>query len=165
LTAHGAPVLVITCMAEPWWTRKVRPGDRRSGQWLTAEYEVIDSAAWHRRGACLYTLTGADGNVRYVGISVNRLKDRWRTSPAREVGTNRDLDNRLFHSQCWRWLMVETETNTAARFELRAVSAEALAELTGYPDAYDQLVRRVELELIGQQSATFAPWNGRQPTR
>lgn len=102
VAALSAPVLVITGMAEPWWTRKVKPGDRRGRPWLSAEKKVIDDAAWDRRGACLYMLTGPDDNVRYVGISVNRLKDRWRMSPAREVDTLLDLpEGRLFHSQCW----------------------------------------------------------------
>ena len=46
-------------------------------------------------------LSTIHGELKYVGISVNRIKDRWRSSPAydvNEVSLNR---NEMFHSQCW----------------------------------------------------------------
>lgn len=61
--------------------------------------------------------------------------------------------------------MEEYDADPAARFEVRVVDAETLAELTGYAGTPQEIVVRVERELIGQQTATFAPWNGRRRSR
>src|SRR3954462_13206951 len=58
------------------------PADGRRGPWLSAKYEILNRPLWERRSPCLYLVGASDGALRYVGISRNRLKDRWRVSPA-----------------------------------------------------------------------------------
>lgn len=50
----------------------------------------------------VYILCDTHQNIlHYVGLSVNRLADRWRSSPAFDSDLNSLGRNELFHSQCW----------------------------------------------------------------
>jgi hypothetical protein len=67
-------------------------------------------------------VVGDDQVIRYVGISRNRVADRWRLSPALDAETNQPLlQNQLFHSQCWAHLQRE-----AGRYEVRCISGDDL---------------------------------------
>lgn len=51
--------------------------------------------------ACIYFVTNHLEELKYVGRSVNKLKDRWRTSPAYDAKKNSLKRKELYHSQCW----------------------------------------------------------------
>ena len=63
------------------WKRNVAKGGR-IGPWLQARYEILNPRVWAAKTPCLYLVAGSDQVIRYAGISRNRLKDRWRESPA-----------------------------------------------------------------------------------
>ncbi len=93
------PVLNINGFNNSEWYRK--PRDSRKGPWLQGRYEVIDEKLWRERKPCLYFLTKDNGELKYVGISVNKIKDRWRTSPAYDANEKPLNRREMFHSQCW----------------------------------------------------------------
>ena len=45
--------------------------------------------------------------TKYVGISANRLKDRWRLSPSYDSNLSPLKKRELFHSQCWPKICAE----------------------------------------------------------
>ena len=103
----ATPVIRIHGVGGKLWKRNVAKGSR-IGPWLQARYEIIDALAWRDRQPCLYLVCGSDSNIRYVGISRNGLKHRWRTSPAFDAETLERLSvNQLFHSQCWKHIEAE----------------------------------------------------------
>ena len=126
---------------------------------------MLNERAWHAQGACLYLVAGGDRKIRYVGISRNGLKHRWRTSPAFCATTTQRLPlNQLFHSQCWKPLEREAEASPGASFEVRSIGADALADVLeriGGPLAGflplrshgERLVASVERWLCNHQSA------------
>ena len=93
------PVISINGFNDLEWYRK--PKGSRKGPWLQCRYEVIDEKLWREVKPCLYFLTKDNGDLKYVGISVNKIKDRWRTSPAYDVNEKFLHRRELFHSQCW----------------------------------------------------------------
>ena len=100
IASHATPVLKISAVGGRLWKRNVAKG-ARIGPWLQGAYDVLDSEAWQSKGACLYLVMSKDAAIRYVGISRNGLKHRWRTSPAYDAETmDRLSQNQLFHSQC-----------------------------------------------------------------
>lgn len=152
------------------WKRGVAKG-ARIGPWLQAEYEVVDQKEWQSKGACLYLVSGSDKKIRYVGISRNGLKHRWRTSPAYDAETmNRLPENQLFHSQCWKHIEAETKANPQARFEVRSIAASPLLrvlESLGPPlsafvvlrDDGESVVASVERWICNNSSTDLARWN------
>ena len=92
-------VLNITGFNDSEWYRK--PRGSRKGPWLQGRYEVIDEKLWNEKKPCIYFLTKDNGELKYVGISVNRIKDRWRISPAFDKNENPLNRHEMFHSQCW----------------------------------------------------------------
>lgn len=95
----STPVLKIDGFTGDLWYRK--PKDGRKGPWLQGRVEFLNEKRWNTRTPCLYFLLNSSSQMKYVGISVNQLKDRWRMSPAydlNEVSLNR---GEMFHSQCW----------------------------------------------------------------
>lgn len=126
---HAVPVLKISGVGGRRWKRNVAKG-ARIGPWLQGHYDVLNAEAWQSKGACLYLVTGKDLAIRYVGISRNGLKHRWRTSPAYDAETmDRLPQNQLFHSQCWKHIEIESTQNPDSHFEVRVISAEALLNL------------------------------------
>ena len=152
------------------WKRNVAKGGR-IGPWLQAEYEVLDEREWQRKGACLYLVGGRDSRVRYVGISRNGLRHRWRTSPAYDAATMQRLPkNQLFHSQCWKNIELETNSDSRAWFEVRSISLEpllAVLETLGPPlsafaalrDDGESVVATVERWICNNRSPDVARWN------
>ncbi|MDR5755322.1 hypothetical protein QCE48_31755, partial [Caballeronia sp. LZ024] len=103
----ATPVIRIHGIGGGRWKRNVAKG-ARIGPWLQAKYDILDAAVWAAKTPCLYLVAGSDDVIRYVGISRNRLKDRWRTSPAYDADTMIRLpENQLFHSQCWKHIELE----------------------------------------------------------
>src|SRR5690349_4423657 len=90
INGAASVVLKLRGLGGRRWKRNVAKG-ARIGPWLEADYEVVDLKEWLSKGACLYLVSGDDGKIRYVGISRNGLKHRWRTSPAYDAETMRRL--------------------------------------------------------------------------
>lgn len=170
ILAAASVVLKLRGLGGRRWKRDVAKG-ARIGPWLQAEYEVIDQREWQSKGACLYLVSGSDEKIRYVGISRNGLKHRWRTSPAYDAETMRRLpENQLFHSQCWKHIEAETKANPQARFEVRSIAANPLLrvlESLGPPlsafvvlrDDGESVVASVERWICNNSSTDLARWN------
>lgn len=125
----ATPVIRIHAVGGKRWKRNVARG-ARVGPWLQAKYDILNKNVWEARNPCLYLVAGNDGVIRYVGISRNRLKDRWRVSPAYDAETmNRLSDNQLFHSQCWKHVERESAANQNVAFEVRCIDGQALLPL------------------------------------
>lgn len=95
----AAPVLKVAALSGKDWYRK--PKGARHGPWLQSKFEVLDEKLWKRREPCIYFVKDGAGVFRYVGISLNRMKDRWRTSPSYDQDGTKLSTDELFHSQCW----------------------------------------------------------------
>ena len=168
--SKATPVLNIRGIGGKRWKRNVASGGR-IGPWLQAEYSVLDAAIWVRREPSLYLVAGGDSEIRYVGISRNRMKDRWRVSPAYDAQTMVRLpENQLFHSQCWKQIEKETDQNPKATFEVRCIDAATLLPLLesmGPPlSAFSALrgdgegiVAGVERWLCNNKSEQLVSWN------
>lgn len=152
------------------WKRNVAKG-ARIGPWLQGNYEIVNETAWRNKGACLYLVRGSDSIIRYVGISRNGLKHRWRTSPAYDAETMVKLPkNQIFHSQCWKHIELESKTNPIIVFEIRAITAEVLLPIlerigaplsafTALKDDGEGIVAGVERWLCNNSSAQLVSWN------
>jgi hypothetical protein len=163
-------VLKVRGLGGKRWKRNVAKG-ARIGPWLQAEYEVIDQVQWKSKGACLYLVSGSDAKIRYVGISRNGLKHRWRTSPAYDAETMRRLpENQLFHSQCWKHIEAETKSDPQARFEVRSIAANPLLKVlesigpplsafTALRDDGESVVAGIERWICNNSSNDLARWN------
>jgi hypothetical protein len=168
---QAAPlILKLKGLGGKRWKRNVAKG-ARIGPWLQADYEIVDQKEWQRGGACLYLVGASDGGIRYVGISRNGLKHRWRTSPAYDAITMQRLpQNQLFHSQCWKHLEQETISSPSISYEVRSIAAESLLpllETLGPPlsaftvlrDDGESVVASVERWICNHRSAEVARWN------
>lgn len=168
--AAATPVIKIHGVGGKQWTRNVAKGSR-IGPWLRGEYEIIDELAWREKQPCLYLVRGNDSNIRYVGISRNGLKHRWRTSPAFDAETLEKLPaNQLFHSQCWKHIEAESRSAPGSLYEVRVITASKLSSILqqlGAPlsafcalqDDDESLVASVERWLCNHRSPTLAWWN------
>lgn len=121
------PVLTITTVGGRTWYRK--PKNARRGPWLSATYNVIDQALWSRKGPCIYFLIDGDRRLRYVGISLNKLDDRWRTSPAYTEDDVRLQGDELFHSQCWHRLAAANGERTSPPYTVLVLSGREVLDL------------------------------------
>ena len=99
ILAASQPVMRISAIFPEHWYRK--PSGPRRGPWYRCEYEILNQSLWKRHEECIYFVRDDHDQLRYVGISVNRLADRWRSSPAFDENLNSLGRNELFHSQCW----------------------------------------------------------------
>ena len=166
----AAPVLKIHEIGGRRWKRNVAKGGR-IGPWLQARYDILDKRTWEARIPCLYMVAGSDGVIRYVGISRNRMKDRWRESPAIDAETDQPWPERqLFHSQCWKQIEREHVTIPGMTYEVRCINADALLpvlERQGPPlSAFTALrgdgegiVAAVERWLCNHKSEALVSWN------
>lgn len=122
----ATPVIRIHGIGGKRWKRNVAKG-ARIGPWLQAKYDILNRQVWEARKPCLYLVAGNDSVLRYVGISRNRMKDRWRVSPAYDPNTMARLpENQLFHSQCWKHIERETSGRSGATYEVRCITGDAL---------------------------------------
>lgn len=166
-------VLHIHGLAEPRWKRNIakNPNDARIGPWLQAKYTVLNDAAWREKGACLYLVGTNDGHLKYVGISRNGVKHRWRTSPAYDADTMAKLpEKQLFHSQCWRHIEAAALRQPGLSVEVRSIQFAALAEvlshlgppLSGFlalGDDGEGVCAAVERWLCNRSEGEFLSWN------
>ncbi|MDP1912319.1 hypothetical protein [Brevundimonas sp.] len=167
----ATPVLRIHGLGGSRWKRNVPESDARRGPWLQARYEVINETAWRAKGACLYLVAGGNAKIRYVGISRNGVKHRWRTSPAYDILTGQRLPvDQLFHSQCWKHIEREAASAADANFEVRCIEANTLVtvlEQMGGPlrgftvlrDDGESVVAGVERWLCNHKSLDLVSWN------
>lgn len=167
----ATPVLRIRGTGSRQWIRNVPSTDPRYGPWLQADYQVLNERAWTAQGPCLYLVGSSDGGVRYVGISRNGLKHRWRLSPAYDATSRTPLAKRqLFHSQCWRHVERELQENFGRSFEVRRLDAVylvshllkmggPLAGLAAVQAHGESVLAGVERWLCNHQSADLAVWN------
>ncbi len=167
--AAATPVIKIHGVGGKQWKRNVAKGSR-IGPWLQGEYEIIDELVWREKQPCLYLVCGNDLNIRYVGISRNGLKHRWRTSPAFDAETLERLPvNQLFHSQCWKQIEAESHSTPGTSYEVRVITAGKLsgilqqlgAPLSAFCVLQDDesLVASVERWLCNRRTPTLASWN------
>jgi hypothetical protein len=166
----ATPIIQIRGVGGRQWKRNVSKG-ARIGPWLQGEYEILNDSAWRKSCACLYLVCGNDRRIRYVGISRNGLKHRWRTSPAYDAETMERLPkNQLFHSQCWKHIEAESKSNHGVTFEVRAIASEQLVpvlEGMGAPlsafavlrDDGESVVAGVERWICNNSNDQLASWN------
>ena len=169
----ATPVLRIHRLSGPKWKRNIakNPKDARIGPWLQARYSVVNESAWRDKGACLYLVRSNDGPVRYVGISRNGVKHRWRTSPAYDAATMTRLsEDQLFHSQCWRHMEAAALRAPSFSVEVRSIQHRPLATelarlgapLSGFlalGDDGESMCAAVERWLCNRSEAEFLDWN------
>lgn len=169
----ATPVIKIFGVGGKLWKRNIanNPRDARIGPWLQGNYEIVNDAAWRRKCACLYMVQASDSIIRYVGISRNGVKHRWRTSPAYDAETMLRLPkDQLFHSQCWKHIEAESKATTGIIFEVRVISADLLVPLLekiGPPlsafavlrDDGESVVAGVERWLCNNSSSDLVSWN------
>lgn len=166
----ATPIIKIHGVGGRRWKRNIAKGGR-IGPWLQGSYDIVNDSAWRKKGPCLYLVAGTDGGIRYVGISRNGVKHRWRTSPAFDAETMVQLTkHQLFHSQCWKHIERESQLSPAIGFEVRAIEADALLPLCqgmGAPlSAFAALegdgegvVAGVERWLCNNRSDSLVSWN------
>lgn len=164
------PVIQIHSVGGPRWKRNVAKG-ARIGPWLPAKYEIINHDVWEAKAPCLYLVAANDSIIRYVGISRNGLKHRWRESPALDAETEVALPRRqLFHSQCWKHIEREYALAPQSRYEVRCIHADRLLpvlERLGPPlSAFaalrgdgEGIVASVERWLCNHKSDHLVSWN------
>lgn len=169
----ATPVLHIHRLESPLWKRKIErnPRDARIGPWLQARYTVLNERAWREKGACLYLVKQSAGPVRYVGISRNGVKHRWRTSPAYDANTmSRLAEDQLFHSQCWRHMQSAAAADPQVSVEVRTIMHSTLATklsalgpplsaLLALGDDGEGLCAAVERWLCNRSNGAFLSWN------
>jgi hypothetical protein len=167
---HANPVIHIFGVGGRRWKRNVSKGGR-IGPWLQGDYKILDERAWRAKGPCLYLVASTDMGIRYVGISRNGLKHRWRTSPAYDADTMVRLPrNQIFHSQCWKHIENESTAKPNVRFEVRAIAAEVLvsvlstvahpiAALTALRDDGESVVSALERWICNNRTDHLVEWN------
>lgn len=166
----ATPVIRIHSVGGKRWKRNVAKG-ARIGPWLQARYDIVNETVWRDRTPCMYLVSGTDGHIRYVGISRNRLADRWRVSPAYDADTMTKLTERqLFHSQCWKHIERESSESPGSRFEVRCISGEKLlsvlkrlgpplAAFTALEGDGEGIVAGVERWMCNNKGAQLVSWN------
>jgi hypothetical protein len=167
----ATPVIRIHGVGGRQWKRNVAKGPR-VGPWLQGRYDILDDRTWRTQGACLYLVVGSDAVIRYVGISRNRLKDRWRTSPAYDAQTMERLPrDQIFHSQCWKHIERESRAIPGLSFEVRAISPAQIASMDGRLAKFfssltldgqgdgEGIVTGIERWLCNHQAADLVSWN------
>lgn len=166
----ATPVIRIHGIGGKRWKRNVAKG-ARIGPWLQARYDILNPSVWTARIPCLYIVAGDDSIIRYVGISRNRMKDRWRESPALDAETMSPLPQKqLFHSQCWKHIERENISHPSRTYEVRCINADALLPLfeqMGPPlSAFaalrgdgEGIVAGVERWLCNNKSDQLVTWN------
>ena len=173
LIETATPVIYISKvhLDKPKWCRNVPLSDNRYGPWVDADWELLNEKIWKNREPCMYLVIGSDGNLRYVGISRKRMKDRWRVSPAYNPKTMELLTGkRLFHSQCWVRVEDECSRNPDATFLVKCLTGTELErilethdmELSGLltlrGDA-EGIAASVERWICNKSGVDIARWN------
>lgn len=167
----ATPVLTIHGVGGQKWKRNVKSGSR-IGPWLQGEYKILNDAAWKEKAPCLYIVSTGAKSYHYAGISRNRLKDRWRTSPAYDaISMQRLAKDQIFHSQCWKNIERESALKPDLIFEIRSIKGETItqnqhifnAEIRGlsvvFAEDGESLVASIERLLCNNKGPDFFNWN------
>ena len=167
----STPVLKIHGIGGQQWKRNVKSGSR-IGPWFQGEYKILNESVWKEKAPCLYLVSTGAESIHYVGISRNRLKDRWRTSPAYDaISMQRLAQDQIFHSQCWKHIEREATMKPGLVFEIRSIKAETIiqnqhifnAEIRGLSVAFvnegESLVASIERLLCNNSGPDFFNWN------
>lgn len=124
LVAASKPFIRINGANKLDWCRVMKkPNDRRIGPWhYSPDYHVLDEKVWNQLGEVLYFVTDSKNQVRLVGESAKKLKDRWRTSPMFDTETSAPLGKRsLFHSSAWPAIEAGFDRGDSSQFTLSAI--------------------------------------------
>ncbi len=166
LTAAATPFLRVDGIKPVTWCRNVQSGPRFGPWQYEAVFHELDSKTWQREGEVLYFVTDSQQQLRMVGESSRRLKDRWRMSPMHDVTTRASLGRRaLFHSTAWA-AIERGVASEASPFTVSALFCDDLAQLLSLHDAMDSLPstqdhlsRRTEAAILAAMGATRRLWN------
>lgn len=165
------PIFEITGLTNENWFRNVKENDPRRGPWKKAIYTQRNKDIWSERKSCLYFVQKNRDKICYVGISRNRLQDRWRLSPALCTETLTKLPNQLFHNQCWPVIQQELTNNPALSFQVSVVQPKHVLsllnekglseeELTFLAKNEESLIQQLEYFIRSQKNTTTLPlWN------
>ena len=121
------PIIKINGFNDLEWYRK--PKDSRKGPWLQCRYEVIDTKLWGKMKPCLYFLTEDNGDLKYVGKSLNGISQRWKTAPAYDVNEKRIRPDEMFHSQCMRHMCDAKKAGNNDRYVVSIIHDAELVEV------------------------------------
>jgi hypothetical protein len=165
----ATPVIRINGFSNRRWKRDVSKGPQAGGPFLRARYEILDEAAWEALRPYLYLVAGDDHVILYVGISRNRLRDRWHLFTGYDAKTGTLLvGKQLFHRECWLHFESENETNAESTYEVRCIDGKGLAQVLhrlGLPLSDIGVFGRSEASVISgverwmSRSVELAPWN------
>jgi len=165
----ATPVIRISGLGGRRWKRDVSKGPHAGGPFLRARYEILDGAAWEALRPYLYLVAGADHVILYVGISRNRLQDRWHLFIGYDAKTGTLLmGKQLFHRECWPHFESENETDAESTYEVRCIDGKDLAQVLhrlGLPLSDIGEFGRSDTSVISgverwmSRSVELAPWN------
>jgi hypothetical protein len=114
IATQATNVINITGLSDDLWFRK--PKGARRGPWNTGVFEFVNEEIWNMSVPCIYFVSDGNQRIRYVGISANRLKDRWRLSPSYDSGLLPLNRKELFHSQCWPRMCAEYRSGSKDKY-------------------------------------------------
>ncbi len=166
LIAVATPFLSVDGIQPVTWCRNVRSG-ARFGPWqYDAAFTELNSLVWQRAGEVIYFVTDNQRQLRLVGQSSRRLKDRWRVSPVHDVATRAPLGRKaLFHSTAWGAIERGIATE-APPFTVSALFRDDLARLliqlganNDLPSTQEHLCRRTELAILARVGLAWKLWN------
>jgi hypothetical protein len=165
----ATPVIRINGFSNRRWKRDVSKGPQAGGPFLRARYEILDEAAWEALRPYLYLVAGDDHVILYVGISRNRLRDRWHLFTGYDAKTGTLLvGKQLFHRECWLHFESENEAHAESTYEVRCIDGKGLAQVLhrlGLPLSDIGVFGRSEASVISgverwmSRSVELAPWN------
>lgn len=144
---HSEIVLQINELLDFKWYRK--PEGPRRGPWYEAKYKIINKGLWEKSEPCMYFLSEIDGDLKYIGISKNKINDRWRISPGYDHNLSSLGRRFLFHSQCWPYLCNLKSREIFSGFEVSVISASKIFQIleSSYCDSNE--VRKLK-ENVGE---------------
>jgi len=165
----ATPVIRISSLGDGRWKRDVSKGPQAGGPFLRARYEILDEAAWEVSRPYLYMVAGDDQVILYVGISRNRLQDRWHLFTGYDARTGALLAGKqLYHRECWPDFESENATNAQSSYEVRCIDGPCLAQVLhrlGLPLSDIGVFGRSDESVISgverwmSRSVELAPWN------
>lgn len=166
LTTAATPFLRVDGIKRVTWCRNVQSGPRFGPWQYEAEFSELDGRTWQREGEVIYFVTDRQQQLRLVGESGRRLKDRWRMSPMHDVATRTPLGRKaLFHSTAWG-AIERGIAEEVPPFTVSALFSEDLARLLAQhgameslPRSDEHLCRRTESAILAAVGATGRLWN------
>lgn len=162
----AVPFLRVEGIRPVAWCRNVQSGPRFGPWQYEAMFNELDGKTWQREGEVIYFVTDSRKQLRLVGESSRRLKDRWRMSPMHEVATLAPLGRKaLFHSTAWgaieRGIAAEAPPFTVSALFRDDVARllTSLGAMDHLPPSDDHLCRRTESAILVAVGATGRLWN------